>query len=161
MGRDILDKIPFIFGLTYALFILFYFWLLVVCIWFEPMLKSLGVSFHAFMFPPGELIMLFVIRVSFIGFGVMMALLFKNNFAIPIYLSGFLVLFICFLIYSPARLTFHRDEKLYFWINWIGEFIPRESHLYSCIFMTLLILGYQIIPYGITFGIRKLVEHLS
>lgn len=123
--------------------------MLIVCVCFEPMLKFLGVQFRSALIAPGELIIFIVTRLSYVGFGVLMATIANGKIPVTIYLSGFCVFFCCLLLYSPPRLSYHDNLSLYFWVNWIGEFISRESRIYSAITVTLLILGYQIIPYSI------------
>lgn len=123
----------------------------------EPLLKSRGMEFGGFLFSPGEVIMYVAYRASFVLIGIFMGLILWERLPFYFYLAGHIFYFILLLFHSPQRMQYHGNNKLYFWFNWIGYIMPRDSMVFSAVSQTLLVLGISLIPYIISKAAMNLI----
>lgn len=137
-------------------FIALYVLMLVLCGVVVPFLKKKGVAFSHGMPTSGELIVLLFSRLLYISAGIVCGAAFAGGIPCYIYLTGFVLYFICLLIHSSERMENHTVSKLYFWTAPLSRLFNTESRMFSSLSMTIHLFFVQLIPYIITVMIVKI-----
>ncbi len=150
-----MDNIFVYAAINSIVFISLYALMLVLCGVVVPFLKKKGVAFGYGMPTLGELIVLLISRALYISAAIVCGAVFAGGIPFYIYLTGFVLYFICLLIHSSERMENHTVSKLYFWTIPLSRLFNTEGRIYSSLSMTVHLFFVQLIPYIITVIVVK------